>query len=226
MTDKTSSGSSNKYPGWYDKYGNGGRTTTPVNAERTTRSSPRTSTTPTRTAAGPPGPCLVRRGQVMDEVDGQWRTYCSEPCHWTDATAFRRSLRPPDAEHGPAVGYREWETLYHGWNWADVVSDRAYVRDDGKTMVAQPHLNLDPKKMWTLDHLRRMPPVLSPNVLLNEMTTPSPGLPRQLVAGGRGGGRPAARPSLTSALHPGRAVARAPRHRTARLGPSDSPEFR
>jgi len=21
-------------------------------------------------------------------------------------------------------------------------------------MVAQPHLNLDPKKMWTLDHLR------------------------------------------------------------------------
>jgi len=31
-------------------------------------------------------------------------------------------------------------------------------------------LDLDPKKMWTLDHLRRMPPVQSPNVLLNEMT--------------------------------------------------------
>jgi propane monooxygenase large subunit len=45
-----------------------------------------------------------------------------------------------------------------------------YVRDDGKTMVAQPHLNLDPKKMWTLDHLRRMPEILSPNVLLNEMS--------------------------------------------------------
>jgi hypothetical protein len=26
-----------------------------------------------------------------------------------------------------------------------------YVRDDGKTMVSQPHLGLDPKKMWTLD---------------------------------------------------------------------------
>jgi propane monooxygenase large subunit len=37
-------------------------------------------------------------------------------------------------------------------------------------MTAQPHLNLDPKKMWTLDHLRRMPEVLSPNVLLNEWT--------------------------------------------------------
>ena len=53
---------------------------------------------------------------------------------------------------------------------ADVVKDMGYVRDDGKTMTAQPHLNLDPKKMWTLDHLRKMGPVLSPNVLLNEMT--------------------------------------------------------
>ena len=33
-----------------------------------------------------------------------------------------------------------------------------YARDDGKTMVAQPHFELgDQKKMWTLDHLRRMP---------------------------------------------------------------------
>jgi propane monooxygenase large subunit len=45
-----------------------------------------------------------------------------------------------------------------------------FVRDDGKTLTAQPHLDLDPKKMWTLDHLRRMAPVQSPNVLLNEMT--------------------------------------------------------
>jgi propane monooxygenase large subunit len=44
------------------------------------------------------------------------------------------------------------------------------VRDDGKTMTAQPHLNLDPKKMWTLDHMRRLPNLQSPNVLLNEMS--------------------------------------------------------
>jgi propane monooxygenase large subunit len=70
---------------------------------------------------------------------------------------------------GQLIGKREWETLYHGWNWADAVSDMGYVRDDGKTMVAQPHLDLDdPKKLWTLDHLRRMPEILSPNVLLNQ----------------------------------------------------------
>jgi propane monooxygenase large subunit len=46
-----------------------------------------------------------------------------------------------------------------------------YVRDDGKTMVAQPHLQLgDQSKMWTLDHLRRCPPLQSPNVLLNQMS--------------------------------------------------------
>jgi propane monooxygenase large subunit len=78
---------------------------------------------------------------------------------------------PRDPEHGAAHRHARGETLYHGWNWADVVSDMGYVRDDGKTMVAQPHLELgDQKKMWTLDHLRRMPEVLSPNVVLNQMT--------------------------------------------------------
>ena len=33
-------------------------------------------------------PCLIREDTVMDEVDGQVRTYCSETCHWTDKVAF------------------------------------------------------------------------------------------------------------------------------------------
>lgn len=116
-------------------------------------------------------PCLVREDMVMDYVDGQWRTYCHEECRWTDKIAFRPTYMGRQTPNmGQLIGTREWETLYHGWNWADVVADMGYVRDDGKTMTAQPHLNLDPKKMWTLDHLRRMDPVVSPNILLNEMT--------------------------------------------------------
>ena len=117
-------------------------------------------------------PCLVREDMVVDKVDGQWRTYCHEECRWTDAVAFRPTFQGRQTPNmGQLIGHREWETLYHGWNWADVVSDMGYVRDDGKTMVAQPHLDLgDPKKMWTLDHLRRMGPVQSPNVLLNQMS--------------------------------------------------------
>jgi propane monooxygenase large subunit len=92
-------------------------------------------------------------------------------CKWTDETAFRPTYQGRQTPNmGQLIGHREWETLYHGWNWADVVSDMGFVRDDGKTMVAQPHLNLDPSKMWTLDHLRKCPPLASPNVLLNEMS--------------------------------------------------------
>ena len=106
----------------------------------------------------------------MHEVDGQWRTYCHEVCRWTDAEAFRPTYQGRETPNmGRLVGHREWETLYHGWNWADVVSDMGFVRDDGKTMTAQPHLDLDPKKMWTLDHMRRWARCWSPNVLLNEM---------------------------------------------------------
>ena len=116
-------------------------------------------------------PCLVREDMVMAEVDGQWRTYCHEVCRWTDVEAFRPTYQGRETPNmGRLVGHREWETLYHGWNWADVVTDMGFVRDDGKTMTAQPHLDLDPKKMWTLDHLRRMGPLLSPNVILNEMS--------------------------------------------------------
>lgn len=129
----------------------------------------------------------------MDKVDGQWRTYCSEPCHWTDATAFRPTYQGRETPNmGQLIGNREWETMYHGWNWADVVSDMGHVRDDGKTMVAQPHLDLDdPKKLWTLDHLRRMPPLQSPNVLLNEMSDTE----RQAFAADYVRGGPAGRPA-------------------------------
>ncbi|HEY0475371.1 MAG TPA: hypothetical protein VGD34_27060, partial [Kribbella sp.] len=40
----------------------------------------------------------------------------------------------------------------------------------GKTLIGQPHLDLDdPKKMWTLDDVRGNT-FMSPNVLLNEMS--------------------------------------------------------
>ena len=61
----------------------------------TTRSWPRTSTTCTRTAAGPAwSRAWSARTWSMAEVDGQWRTYCHEACRWTDA---RRSGRPTRA---------------------------------------------------------------------------------------------------------------------------------
>jgi len=70
---------------------------------------------------------------------------------------------------GKMTGKREWETLYHGWDLADVVKDLGYVRNDDHTMVAQPHVIFEQDKMWTLDNIRGIE-FQSPNVLLNEMS--------------------------------------------------------
>ena len=40
-----------------------------------------------------------------------------------------------------------------GFDLADVTLDMGFVREDGKTLIAQPVL--EPKRMWTLDDLRR-----------------------------------------------------------------------
>jgi len=172
MTDADFEWFEHKYPGWYDKYGawweNYNRLSTPnghhaIVAEDVDYAYPIRCWTCMV-------PCLIREDIQTAEIDGMHRTYCSETCKWTDVTAFRPTYQGRSTPNmGKLTGTREWETLYHGWNWADVVSDLGYVRDDGKTMVAQPHLDLDPKKMWTLEHMRRMPPFQSPLTLFNEM---------------------------------------------------------
>jgi propane monooxygenase large subunit len=92
---------------------------------------------------------------------------------------------------GRLSGMREWETLHHGKDLAEIMQDSlGYVRDDGHTLIPQPHLNLDPKKMWTLDEVRGIT-LNSPNVLLNEM---SPQEREQHMAEYKRGG-PAGRPA-------------------------------
>ena len=134
-------------------------------------------------------PCLIREDTVVDTVDGQVRTYCSETCHWTDAVAFRPTYNGrPTPNMGRLTGKREWETLYDGMQVSDIIKDLGYVRDDGKTLIPQPHLDLDdPKKLWTLDDCKGLP-FPSPNVTLNEMSDAErEEFVKQYKAGGPGG---------------------------------------
>ena len=117
-----------KYPGWYDKYGKWW--------ERYADLSKKNGHKP---IAFEPGlsdyeyphrcwscmvPCLIREDMVVDEVDGQVRTYCSETCHWTDAVAFRPEYNGrPTPSMGKLSGKREWETLYHGMDVAEIMQD-------------------------------------------------------------------------------------------------------
>ena len=73
------------------------------------------------------------------------------------------------------------------------MQESGFVRDDGHTLVPQPHLNLDPKKMWTLDEVKGIT-LQSPNVLLNEMSPEEREAHiAHYKAGGPAGGRPGAR---------------------------------
>jgi propane monooxygenase large subunit len=187
-----------KYPGWYDKYGKWW--------ERYNDYAVKNGHKP---IAFEPGadyeyphrcwtcmvPCLIREDTVVDEVDGQVRTYCSETCHWTDKVAFRPEYEGRSTPSmGRLSGQREWETLHHGKDVAEVMQESGFVRDDGHTLVPQPHLDLDPKKMWTLDEVKGIT-LQSPNVLLNEM---SPEDREKHIAAYKAGG-PAGRPAREGA---------------------------
>jgi methane monooxygenase component A alpha chain/propane monooxygenase large subunit len=41
---------------------------------------------------------------------------------------------------------------FHGWDLADVIVEMGLLREDGKTLIGQPHLSLE--KMWTIDDIR------------------------------------------------------------------------
>ncbi|NNJ12723.1 methane monooxygenase [Chloroflexales bacterium ZM16-3] len=100
-------------------------------------------------------PCLIREDFVVDEVDGELYTYCSDLCRWTHKHAFAAEYEGrPTPAMGRFSGKRQWETIYHGWDLADCIKDLGFVRNDGKTLVPQPHLHMDDSKMWKLEHVK------------------------------------------------------------------------
>jgi propane 2-monooxygenase large subunit len=183
-----------KYPGWYDKYGRWWERYTEFskkNGHKPIAFEPEAGYQYPHRCWTCMVPCFVREDTVVDEVDGHVRTYCSETCHWTDTVAFRPDYQGrPTPAMGRLAGRREWETLHHGKDLAEIIKDLGYVRDDGHTLIQQPHLSLDPKEMWTLDECRGIT-LQSPNVLLNEM---SPEEREAHIAEYRRGG-PAGRPA-------------------------------
>jgi propane monooxygenase large subunit len=114
-------------------------------------------------------PALIREDFCTGEVDGKLYTYCSEQCKWTHTVAFQAEYEGrPTPAMGRFKGQRIWEDCYHGWDLADVIKDLGFVRPDGKTITAQPHLRFDQKDMWTLDHVKGRT-IQSPLVLIRDM---------------------------------------------------------
>jgi hypothetical protein len=65
---------------------------------------------------------------------------------------------------GRYTGDRQFFDRYHGWDLADVVRDIGFVKEDGKTLVGQPHLD-DDLPLWTLADLEACGcEIKSPNI--------------------------------------------------------------
>ena len=100
-------------------------------------------------------PCLIREDMVVDEIDGELHTFAHELDRWTAVEAFSDEFKGrPTPAMGKFSGKREWESVYDGWDLADAIKDLNFVRDDGETLTAQPHLRFDNKDMWKLEHVR------------------------------------------------------------------------
>lgn len=92
-------------------------------------------------------PCVMPRPDRAEtrilDLDGQRYALCSEGCEWIFT-------------NWPAVysGRKQFWSLFHGWDLADVIIELGLVRPDGKTLVGQPGIDL--KRMWTVDDIRRL----------------------------------------------------------------------
>lgn len=135
------------YPGWHARYGR-------FWAAFRTLSDPRHGRIPMQDLPSLPPfcqvchvpcvvPCIEAPETRILEHDGRRFAVCSEGCAWI----FQRE---------PAVytGCSTWWEHFHGMNLADVILHLGYVRPDGKTLMAQPHLGAE--RMWTIDDIRRL----------------------------------------------------------------------
>jgi hypothetical protein len=91
-------------------------------------------------------PCVFPRPDIstvrIKDYGGRKHAFCSDGCERTFA------FEPHRYAHS-----RTWDEHFDGYSIAEFIEKCGLVRNDGKTLLAQPHLRAD--KRWTLDDIRR-----------------------------------------------------------------------
>ncbi len=163
MTAKDMDWFEKKYPGWYEHYGSFWEAYNQM-------TDPEDGALIIKELGGLPNFCQVcQLPTIFPRPDnntgrshvhnGENYIFCSEGCE-------EIFINDP----GHYKGFEGFLDRYQGFNLADVTLDMGFVRQDGKTLIAQPVL--EPKRMWTIDDLRRCdyevvkppPPPIAPEI--------------------------------------------------------------
>jgi hypothetical protein len=145
ITDEEMEWFERKYPGWHSHYGQFWQ------LYRQT-SDPASRGLALKELGGLPHFCQVCQLPLIfprpnasegraKEINGKTLTFCSAGCEWI----YER-------DPGHYSGFKSFYDLYDGWEVSEVIKHLGYVRADGKTLIAQP--TLDMSRMWTLDDIR------------------------------------------------------------------------
>jgi methane monooxygenase component A alpha chain/propane monooxygenase large subunit len=90
-------------------------------------------------------PCVLPRIDIsevhIEQYEGRNHAFCSAICQ-------RMFHKHP--EH--YLNHLNFGEKFDGWDLADVIVELGLLREDGKTLIGQPHLSLE--KMWTIDDIR------------------------------------------------------------------------
>ena len=135
-----------KYPGWYGRYGKFWETYAEM-------SDPAHGQIPLSLLGAIPPlcrvchmPCAFPRPDIstvrIKDYGGRKHAFCSDGCERTFA------FEPHRYAHS-----RTWDEHFDGYSIAEYIEKCGLVRNDGKTLLAQPHLRAD--KRWTLDDIRK-----------------------------------------------------------------------
>jgi hypothetical protein len=134
-----------KYPGWYGFYGK-------FWDEYRRRCDPRNGELALSLFPSMPPlcrvcqmPCVFPRPDIstcrIKEYGGKRHAFCSSACE----SFF-------DQEPHRYLGYSTFYELFDGYDLADYIIENGLLRADGKTLIAQPWLDME--RMWTIDDIR------------------------------------------------------------------------
>ena len=89
-------------------------------------------------------PCVFPRPDIttcrIKEYGGKRHAFCTSACE-----------RIFDQEPHRYLGYSTFYELFDGYDLADFIVENGLLRADGKTLIAQPWLDME--RMWTIDDI-------------------------------------------------------------------------